>query len=76
MPVTLYRQQIVTKTHIFTGSEVPQECILYSLVRGRTELIMFGGLKKDISLGGQLRDLSQASVSNTVNILYPHLDRI
>jgi len=58
------------------GSEVPQECILYSLVRGRTELIMFGGLMKDISLGGQLRDLSQASVSNTVNILYPHLDRI
>ena len=42
-------------------SEVPQECILYSLVRGRTELIMFGGLMKDISLGGQLRDLSQAN---------------
>jgi hypothetical protein len=35
-----------------SGSEAPQESILYSLVTGRTELIMFGGLKKDISLGG------------------------
>ena len=53
------------------GSEVPQECILYSLVRGRTELIMFGGLMKDISLGGQLRDLSQENKPmNDIVVLY------
>merc|ERR1719391_1955134 len=29
----------------------PQESILYTLVLGRTELIMFGGLQKDVSQG-------------------------
>ncbi len=40
---------------VFIGPEAPQESILYSLVAGRTELIMFGGLRKDISVGGNSR---------------------
>jgi len=61
---------------LLPGPEVPQESILYSLVKGRTELVLFGGLKKDISLGGSLRDLSQSTVSNSLYILYPYIDRI
>jgi len=30
--------------------EAPQEIILYSLVAGRAEIIMFGGIQKDINM--------------------------
>lgn len=61
------------------GVDVPQEVDLYSLVQGRTELILFGGLKRDISIRGappnhSTRDSS--SVTNNIHILYPYIDRI
>ena len=53
-------------------SEAPQESILYSLVQGRTELIMFGGLQKDVSTGGTGRaHNSSESVSNCLYYLNP-----
>merc|ERR1719222_1637231 len=61
------------------GVDVPQEVDLYSLVQGRTELILFGGLKRDISIRGappnhSTRDSS--SVTNNIHILYPYIDKI
>lgn len=61
------------------GVDVAQEVDLYSLVQGRTELILFGGLKRDISIRGappnhSTRDSS--SVTNNLHILYPQLNRI
>jgi len=56
----------------------PPESILYSLVQGRTELIMFGGLQKDISLGagrgGQQNNTE--TVSNCLYYLNPPADVI
>jgi len=61
------------------GVDVPQEVDLYSLVQGRTELILFGGLKRDISIRGappnhSTRDSS--SVTNNLHILYPQIQNI
>ena len=56
-------------------SEAPQESILYSLVQGRTELIMFGGLQKDVTTTasgntGRAHNNSE-SVSNCLYYLNP-----
>ncbi len=64
---------------IYLGVDVPQEVDLYSLVQGRTELILFGGLKRDISIRGappnhSTRDSS--SVTNNLHILYPQIQNI
>ena len=53
----------------------PQESILYSLVLGRTELIMFGGLQKDVTTTasgntGRAHNNSE-SVSNCLYYLNP-----
>lgn len=61
---------------LLPGSDVPQECCLYSLVQGRTELIMFGGLKRDISVR-DVRDVDQANaVTNSLHILHPYIQKI
>ena len=50
----------------------PQESILYSLVLGRTELVMFGGLQKDVSQGtGGGQKNSSETVSNSLYYLNP-----
>ena len=53
----------------------PQESILYSLVLGRTELIMFGGLMKDVSVtaagGRQSQQNNSETVSNCLYYLNP-----
>jgi len=64
----------VTWLPLATSSSLraPQESILYSLVLGRTELIMFGGLQKDVSLGtvrGQQNN--SETVSNCLYYLNP-----
>ena len=54
--------------------EAPQESILYSLVMGRTELIMFGGLQKDVSInnsGGRGQQNNSETVSNCLYYLNP-----
>ena len=52
--------------------EAPQESILYSLVLGRTELVMFGGLQKDVSLnGGRAQQNNSETVSNCLFFLNP-----
>jgi len=53
--------------------EAPQESILYSLVLGRTELIMFGGLQKDVSLstGRTNQQNNSETVSNCLYYLNP-----
>ena len=54
------------------SSEAPQESILYSLVLGRTELVMFGGLQKDVSLnGGRGHQNNSETVSNCLFYLNP-----
>ena len=56
-------------------SEAPQESILYSLVQGRTELIMFGGLQKDVTTTGSgntgRAHNNSESVSNCLYYLNP-----
>ena len=58
----------------------PQESILYSLVLGRTELVMFGGLQKDVSLGpsspARAPQPSAETVSNCLHFLNPPLHTI
>lgn len=50
----------------------PQESILYSLVLGRTELVMFGGLQKDVSkTGGRGQQNNSEKVSNCLYYLNP-----
>ncbi len=51
----IFGVRIFEQSCFYIGPEAPQESILYSLVAGRTELIMFGGLRKDISVGGNSR---------------------
>lgn len=58
------------------GSDAPQESILYSLVAGRTELIMFGGLRKDISVGTTREFSEMDSVSNSLHFLVPRTEKI
>eukprot|EP00092_Neocalanus_flemingeri_P014613 GFUD01015764.1.p1 GENE.GFUD01015764.1~~GFUD01015764.1.p1 ORF type:complete len:698 (+),score=94.25 GFUD01015764.1:142-2235(+) len=67
-------EHYVTWLPLPPGSSIraPQESILYSLVLGRTELIMFGGLQKDVSLGtvrGQQNN--SETVSNCLYYLNP-----
>jgi len=47
----------------------PQESILYTLVLGRTELIMFGGLQKDVSQGSSRPQPTAETVSNCLHFL-------
>ena len=52
--------------------QAPTESILYSLVLGRTELIMFGGLQKDVSIGaGRGAGQTSDTVSNDLYFLNP-----
>ena len=58
--------------------QAPEESILYSLVMGRGELIMFGGIQKDMNSigGGQMapgnREAAENdSVSNALYFLTP-----
>jgi len=52
---------------VFGGASAPEETILYSLVRGRSELIMFGGIQKDVSSMTSRQQQHQSSTSNTVS---------
>jgi len=47
----------------------PQESILYTLVLGRTELIMFGGLQKDVNQGSSRPQPTAETVSNCLHFL-------
>jgi F-box protein 42 len=48
--------------------ETPEVAILYSLVAGRGELIMFGGLQKDVAM---MRNQAAANENDSVtNALY------
>eukprot|EP00088_Acartia_fossae_P036709 TRINITY_DN3790_c1_g2_i3.p1 TRINITY_DN3790_c1_g2~~TRINITY_DN3790_c1_g2_i3.p1 ORF type:complete len:758 (-),score=164.78 TRINITY_DN3790_c1_g2_i3:359-2632(-) len=66
------------------GIDVPQEVDLYSLVQGRTELILFGGLKKDISMmrpsaaaaAANPNNRDTSSVTNNLHVLYPYIENI
>merc|ERR1712226_1810306 len=52
----------------------PQESILYTLVLGRTELIMFGGLQKDVNQGSSSPNLQQRlfpTVCTSLTFLHP-----
>merc|ERR1712020_547428 len=42
---------VVTWKDVRTNSSIdaPEETILYSLVKGKSELVMFGGIQKDVS---------------------------
>lgn len=54
--------------------DAPEETILYSLVRGRAELILFGGIQKDVSSMTSGRSTQQSAsdtVSNSVYFLVP-----
>lgn len=52
--------------------ETPQVAILYSLVQGRGELIMFGGLQKDVaSMRNQTTANENDSVTNALYFLTP-----
>merc|ERR1712226_1479935 len=69
--------------HVVTWKDVranaslnaPEETILYSLVKGKSELVMFGGIQKDVSLisrGGTNGGSSDGdTVSNAVYFLNP-----
>jgi len=58
---------------LLPGSEAPQDRMLYSLVKARAELVLFGGYKSDKSLAN-IRDLQ--SVTNSVYILHPYIENI
>lgn len=47
----------------------PDEIILYSLVLGRGELIMFGGIQKDLNSRQQEGDTVPEIVSNTLHFM-------
>ena len=49
----------------------PEETIFYSLIEGRGELIMFGGIQTSTDLGSMQRglDVKQQTVSNSVHFL-------
>ena len=57
--------------HPTLSTSAPQESILYSLVMGRTELIMFGGLQKDVSVNGGRSQNNSETVSNCLYFLNP-----
>ena len=49
----------------------PEETIFYSLVEGRGELIMFGGIQRDIQTMQRGLDLRSHIVSNNLHIISP-----
>ena len=52
--------------------ETPEVAILYSLVEGRGELIMFGGLQKDVAMmRNQAAPTENDSVTNALYFLTP-----
>ncbi len=64
--------------HVLTWLEVmpleghaPEETILYTLVKGRAELIMFGGIQKDVSAMTARQPQTIESVSNSLYFLSP-----
>ena len=64
-------KRVVTWLPLHTNCDdnAPEETIFYSLIEGRGELIMFGGIQTD--LGGMQRgvDVKQQTVSNSVHYL-------
>lgn len=46
----------------------PEETILYTLVEGKSELIMFGGIQKDANSVGWSMNLS-SQISNTLHFI-------
>lgn len=56
-------QHVVTWLQVKSNAslQAPEETILYSLTRGRSELIMFGGIQKDVSA---MMTRSQTASSN------------
>lgn len=53
------------------STEAPDETTLYSLVEGRGELIMFGGIQRDVQSMQRGMDLKAHLVSNILYILSP-----
>lgn len=51
--------------------EAPEETIFYSLVEGRGELVMFGGIQRDIQSMQRGMDVKSHVVSNNLYILSP-----
>jgi F-box protein 42 len=63
---------IVTWVELRSNANVkaPKETILYSLVAGQSELIMFGGIQKDVSsMNMRTQPSPTDSVSNSVYFL-------
>ena len=56
-------------TCLFDTISCLQESILYTLVLGRTELIMFGGLQKDVNQGSSRPQPTAETVSNCLHFL-------
>ena len=56
-------------SYVFYSLSRPQESILYTLVLGRTELIMFGGLQKDVNQGSSRPQPTAETVSNCLHFL-------
>lgn len=67
--------QVVTWMDVRSNAslEAPDETILYSLTLGRSELILFGGIQKDVSSMTNRNQTSSApdTVSNSVFYLTP-----
>ncbi|ESO95769.1 hypothetical protein LOTGIDRAFT_116426 [Lottia gigantea] len=55
--------------HEVVTTDTPEETVFFSLVQGRGELIMFGGIEKDISSMQRGKTIESLSVSNTVHIV-------
>ncbi|VDP12849.1 unnamed protein product [Soboliphyme baturini] len=51
-------------------SVTPQDTLLYSLVKGRGELIMFGGMRTQLESDGQLLDMTPSYYHTITNDLY------
>ncbi|KAK6177457.1 hypothetical protein SNE40_015553 [Patella caerulea] len=49
--------------------DTPEETVFFSLVHGRGELIMFGGIEKDINSMQRGMEIKSLSVSNSVSII-------
>lgn len=51
------------------SSAAPEEIILYSLVLGKGELIMFGGIQKDLNSRQQVGESVPEVVSNSLHFM-------
>ncbi|KAL5014433.1 hypothetical protein ScPMuIL_008703 [Solemya velum] len=58
------------------SQQAPDETVFYSLVEGRGELIMFGGIQKDIESMQRGVDIKSHVVSNNLYILSGVLERL